>query len=468
MSPERPTRRILTPGPRERSMLPTTMLSAIVLRTQSDEKLAVLAAGGSEAAFEAIVQRYRRDLLAYCSRLLLSDSRAEDAVQQGLLAAWTTLRTGTEVRQLKPWLYRITHNQAISALRRPGWDFVELSESLSGRDAPDSDLDRRALMRETLAAVAALPGAQRQAILRTAVEGESYAAAANAMGVSDTTLRGLVHRARVNLRSAVAGVTPTPLVVWAAGIARRHAGAVGWLTDNLATSGGAGASVGAGAVVVKTAVVLASSAAIVGGGLTVHGTPPALRTVHRHAQAHAPQRRPTAGSVRTHAANTIGPTAAWPVGTGTTSPTPSPATRVQRAAGQPDASTGGNALARTPSAVRWATPESRDRTSPSRALTTPGRLAPAGAQARQSRYQSQNSGSSAERSSTPTFGRQPGGNDPAPDPAALSNTAPASAAGAVNSTRATTPGLDLTATSSPDGPAVAGRRDIGSPNDRDG
>jgi RNA polymerase sigma factor (sigma-70 family) len=288
---------------RERPILGATMISSLVLSSQPDVRLTALAAEGSEAAFEAIVQRYRRDLLAYCSRLLLSDSRAEDAVQQALLCAWTALRDGTEVEHLKPWLYRITHNQAISTLRRPGWDFDELSESLSGRDAPDADLERRMLMRETLAAVAALPSEQRHAILRTAVEGDSYAAVAGSMGVTGTAVRGLVHRARVNLRAAVAAVAPPPLVVWAAGLERRHSGAVAWLSTALSSGGGAGASVGAGAVVVKSAAVLASSAALVGATVIGdhRGSETSTAMTHRRARA-ADHKRLTA-----HAATASAP-----------------------------------------------------------------------------------------------------------------------------------------------------------------
>jgi DNA-directed RNA polymerase specialized sigma24 family protein len=90
-------------------------------------------------------------------------------VQQALLNAWTALRAGTEVREMRSWLYRITHNQAISALRRSGYDFEELSEAVSVSE----DLDRGMLIRETLAAVAALPDLQREAIVRTAVDGRS-------------------------------------------------------------------------------------------------------------------------------------------------------------------------------------------------------------------------------------------------------------------------------------------------------
>jgi RNA polymerase sigma factor (sigma-70 family) len=255
------------------------MLSSIVLRTQSDETLAQLAARGSEPAFEAIVQRYRRPLLGYCRRLLLSDSHGEDVVQQTFLNAWTALRRQTEVRDIKPWLYRITHNQAMSALRRPGWDFAELNEPLLSRDRGDGDLDGRIVMRETLAAVAALPGLQREVILRTAVEGRSYEEVAGDLGVSEESVRGLVYRARASLRAGFAVVAPEGLVLWAAGLTRRCASSR-WLPEVLSSGGSAGGA----AVVVKGAAVLASSAAVIGGtvGFGFKPHPPAA-----HPTAHA-------------------------------------------------------------------------------------------------------------------------------------------------------------------------------------
>ena len=47
-----------------------TSPSVTLLRTQSDERLAALAAAGHERAFEAIVERYRRPLLRPCRRYL--------------------------------------------------------------------------------------------------------------------------------------------------------------------------------------------------------------------------------------------------------------------------------------------------------------------------------------------------------------------------------------------------------------
>jgi RNA polymerase sigma factor (sigma-70 family) len=263
------------------------MVSAVVLRSQPDGKLVALAADGSEAAFEAIVLRYRRPIDAYCRRLLLSDSRSEDVVQQVFVNAWAALRTGTEVRALKAWLYRIAHHQAIGTFRLPEYDFDGLSEALFGADAPEADLERRLLMRETLAAVAALPELQREAILRTAVDGHSYEQVAAALGLSDHAVRGLVYRARSALRAAVAAAAPPPLIIWAAGQARRPGGLSPRLGELLAGGGSAGGA----AVVLKSAAVLATSAAVLGG--TVSGT--------RHAQRATPRAHRAAASIETPA-----------------------------------------------------------------------------------------------------------------------------------------------------------------------
>ena len=95
------------------------LLSTPLLRTQSDRRLVALAADGHDRAFEAIVERYRRPLQRYLRRLL-SEALAEDVLQASFVRAWQALRAGTDVRDLRPWLYRIAHNQALNTLRAAG------------------------------------------------------------------------------------------------------------------------------------------------------------------------------------------------------------------------------------------------------------------------------------------------------------------------------------------------------------
>src|SRR5215218_9565976 len=228
--------------------------SLTLLRTQSDARLAALARDGHERAFEAIVERYRRPLFR-AARRVLPEARAEDALQQALIAAWTALQRGDEVRDLRAWLYRVVHNTALNQLRVSGYDYEELEDALRIADAGDDELERRAVVRQTLASLAALPERQREALLRTAVSGFSQEEVARDLGISDNAMRQLVHRARVRMPAAATALTPLPVVTAAASGARGGAP----LVDRVAELAAGAAPAGATATLAKagTAVVLA-------------------------------------------------------------------------------------------------------------------------------------------------------------------------------------------------------------------
>jgi RNA polymerase sigma factor (sigma-70 family) len=171
--------------------------------------LATLARAGHEIAFEAIVERYRPQLRRYCLRLV-PDSRVDDALQQAFLLAWTALQDGPPVRELRPWLYAVVHNAAVGQLRRGAFDYVELADTLEGTDATDDDVERRTETRRTLAAVAALPSRQREALLAVALEGRPQAEVATEMGLTGNGLRQLLFRARSTVRATATALMPLP------------------------------------------------------------------------------------------------------------------------------------------------------------------------------------------------------------------------------------------------------------------
>ena len=74
-----------------------------------------LGGGGLERALEG----HRRELTAYCYRMLASGSEAEDAVQETMVRAWRSI-DGFEGRSsLRSWLYRIANRVCIDMHRSP-------------------------------------------------------------------------------------------------------------------------------------------------------------------------------------------------------------------------------------------------------------------------------------------------------------------------------------------------------------
>jgi RNA polymerase sigma-70 factor, ECF subfamily len=241
------------------------------LRVQSDARLLQLARRGEAQAFEALVRRYRRQLLGYCRRFGMGEAQAEDVLQQGLLHAWRALCRGDEVRDVKSWMYRVVHNAALDALRRPGRDNVQLDESLHVHAASASagELDRRIAISETLTGLAALPDMQREALLRTAVHGDSHEQVASALGLSHAAVRGLVHRARLAMRTAAGALVPERAIEWLMRLAL--GGGMGGSElggPELAASSGSGA--GMLAALAKGGAVLAAGGVLVTGLVAVH------------------------------------------------------------------------------------------------------------------------------------------------------------------------------------------------------
>jgi RNA polymerase sigma factor (sigma-70 family) len=181
-------------------------ISTALLAAQSDERLLALVKQGHEGAFETFVQRYRGALLAYCRRMGLSQWRAEEVLQQALLHAWLALSRGTEVRDPKSWLYRIVHNRAVNAMRGTSEDHARLTKAIHDRAAGEDSAQWPLAMREALDKVLALPEMQREAVLLTAIDGQTHREVAGTLGITDQAVRGLLYRARSSLRGATVAI----------------------------------------------------------------------------------------------------------------------------------------------------------------------------------------------------------------------------------------------------------------------
>jgi RNA polymerase sigma factor (sigma-70 family) len=192
---------------------PARLAGSSVMRLQTDDRLVDLVRAGNDRAFEAIVDRYRRPLLRYCSRLL-PPARAEDAVQQAFLNAFAGLRRGDERIDLRPWLYRIAHNASLNALRENGWthERIEAAGARPGGESAHEAAERRASLRTVLAAVQDLPERQRDAMILRELEGRTYEQIATELDASGGAVRQLLNRARHTLRSAATALTPAGIL----------------------------------------------------------------------------------------------------------------------------------------------------------------------------------------------------------------------------------------------------------------
>jgi len=175
------------------------------LPLSEDERLAGLVGAGDEHAFTALYERYHQQLYRYARSLVRNDADAQDALQSALTNALLALREGRRDAPLKPWLYRIVHNESVSLLRRHR-GHAELSEAMMLADTSTEErVEGRARLASLVADLQELPDRQRGALLMHELSGLSHEEIAAAFAVSNGVVRQLVYEARRSLQEFAEG-----------------------------------------------------------------------------------------------------------------------------------------------------------------------------------------------------------------------------------------------------------------------
>jgi RNA polymerase sigma-70 factor (ECF subfamily) len=150
-----------------------------------------------------MVEGIRPELHRYCARLTGSVIEGEDIVQDVLAKALYALSLQPEIPMLRPWLFRIAHNQAMDFLKSHARRLTEVREDLEDvagyLERPDP-----AIVRAALGRFLALPVVQRSAVILKDVLGHSLEETAETMGTTVLAVKSALVRGRARLLEAEA------------------------------------------------------------------------------------------------------------------------------------------------------------------------------------------------------------------------------------------------------------------------
>jgi RNA polymerase sigma factor (sigma-70 family) len=171
----------------------------------SDERLARLVGQGDDRAFGALYSRFHQPIYRYCHSMVRHEADAQDALQSTFASALTALQLSQRDAPLRPWLFRIAHNESISLLRRRR-PAVEVPETLeaSGQSV-EGTAEERARLALLVADLQALPERQRGALVMRELSGLSHEEVAQSLGVSVGAAKQTVFEARQALAEFAEG-----------------------------------------------------------------------------------------------------------------------------------------------------------------------------------------------------------------------------------------------------------------------
>ncbi len=179
---------------------------------------------------ERLLERHRRELTAYCYRMLGSPFEAEDAVQETLLRAWRGFDRFEGRAAVRSWLYRIATNVCLDMLEGRGRRAVPMDLGPAGSAqmplpeplpeatwvqpipdgrvlASDGDPAEQAEQRESIrlalvAALQQLPPRQRAVLILREVLRWKAAEVAELLETSVASVNSALQRARATLSAA--------------------------------------------------------------------------------------------------------------------------------------------------------------------------------------------------------------------------------------------------------------------------
>lgn len=175
------------------------------LRLRSDDSLARRAVAGDERAFAAIFRRYHHDLYRYSLGIVGNPEDAQDALQATMFKAMRALPGESREVQLKPWLYRIAHNESVDLVRRRRRSDELEPDVPSTAPQPQERLEQRARLQTLLADLDDLPERQRGALVMRELSGLDLEEIAGAMQSSPAVVRQTIYEARTSLRQMEEG-----------------------------------------------------------------------------------------------------------------------------------------------------------------------------------------------------------------------------------------------------------------------
>jgi RNA polymerase sigma-70 factor, ECF subfamily len=190
------------------------------LKAASDQEVVAEATRGREAAYRELVRRYERPVFSLIYRMVRNRELAEDLSQETFIKVLNALASYRPEYKFSSWVFKIANNAAIDHLRRRELDTLSLEGSphadtaekieataLQIGEKAESALDavaNKELGTEIEQAIARLRPEYRTCILLRHVEGRAYEEIAEMLNLPLGTVKTYIHRARNELRIALA------------------------------------------------------------------------------------------------------------------------------------------------------------------------------------------------------------------------------------------------------------------------
>jgi RNA polymerase sigma-70 factor (ECF subfamily) len=164
--------------------------------TIEQQVMGLARAGRCDQALQRIMPLFKRRVFALAYSFTRRRDEAEDLTQEVFVKVWKALPRFDERATLSTWIYAITRNTSLSALRGRR-ETCELEGALASQDNQGEEQVERMLLQRL---IDRLPDMQRQVITLFYMQDHSHETVSQMLDIPLGTVKTLLHRARERLR----------------------------------------------------------------------------------------------------------------------------------------------------------------------------------------------------------------------------------------------------------------------------
>ena len=185
--------------------------------TYSEQKVLESCLNGDTSAFETIVHQYQSLVCAITYSTVGQVEESEDLAQQVFVNAWKNLKQLKDTRKFKFWLLSITRNVIRDSFKKRNRDVMNQATSFEDTDItthstnPSDPLIAREQQAVVTQALLQIPESYREPLVLFYRQEQSIREVAEALGLSEDTVRTRLHRGRKMIKEQVASMVETTL-----------------------------------------------------------------------------------------------------------------------------------------------------------------------------------------------------------------------------------------------------------------
>ncbi|ACU02945.1 MULTISPECIES: RNA polymerase sigma factor [Pedobacter] len=184
----------------------------------NDNELTDLVRKSDELAFAEIYQRYWTIMYMHALKMLKNEEDARDVIQELFTTLWSKCQSLTSSINLSGYLYTIVRNKVLDLIEQKKTRSIHL-ESLAlyleeHHNKTLEDLTEREMMQALDHEIGQLPGKMRVIFQMRVKEHKTYKEIAEALEISDKTVKKQVSNAIKLIKPKLSGFTGWPLLLY--------------------------------------------------------------------------------------------------------------------------------------------------------------------------------------------------------------------------------------------------------------